>query len=73
MSAPLLIGVDDLQWADASSLLTLGVLSRAYSISPSASSCASGRRRAPDLDRLAAALESGGAQHLVLGGLAERA
>ena len=28
LSAPLLIGVDDLQWADASSLLTLGVLSR---------------------------------------------
>jgi predicted ATPase len=45
---PLLIGVDDVQWADASSLLTLSALSRrvTHLLSPSPSSRVSGRRRA---------------------------
>jgi len=74
LSAPLLIGADDLQWADVSSLLTLGALSRRIQYLPvGLIMCFRPSPRPPDLDRLAAALESGGAQHLVLSGLAERA
>ena len=74
LSGPLVIGVDDLQWADASSLLTLGVLSRRAAYLPvGLIACFRPSPRPPDLDRLAAALQAAGARHLVLGGLAERA
>ena len=47
VGGPPLTGVDDLQWADPSSLLTLSALTAASTISRSASSRAAGRRRAP--------------------------
>ena len=74
LSGPLVIGVDDLQWADASSLLTLGVLSRRVAYLP-VGLIASFRPspRPPDLDRLAASLEAAGARHLIVGRLAEQA
>ena len=69
-----MIGVDDLQWADASSLLTLGVLSRRAAYLPvGLIACFRPSPRPPDLDRLTDALQAAGARHLVLGGLAERA
>ena len=57
LSGPLVIGVDDLQWADASSLLTLGALSRRVAYLPvGLIACFRPSPRPPDLDRLAAAL-----------------
>jgi len=74
LSAPLVIGVDDLQWADASSLLTLWVLSRRVAYLPvGLIACFRPSPRPPDLDRLAGALQGAGARHLTLGGLAEQA
>jgi DNA-binding CsgD family transcriptional regulator len=74
LSGPLVIGVDDLQWADASSLLTLGVLSRRVAYLPvGLIACFRPSPHSPDLDRLAAALAAAGARHLVLGGLSEQA
>jgi predicted ATPase len=70
LSRPLVIGVDDLQWADASSLLTLGVLSRRAAYLPvGLIACFRPSPRPPDLDRL----EAAGARHLIVGGLAEQA
>ena len=74
LPGPLVIGVDDLQWADASSLMTLGALSRRVEYLPvGLIACFRPSPRPPDLDRLAAALAAAGAQHLVLGGLSEQA
>ena len=62
LAGPLVIGVDDLQWADPSSLLTLGALAAGWTTSRWPSSGASARPRAvPELDRLAGALEAAGA------------
>jgi DNA-binding CsgD family transcriptional regulator/tetratricopeptide (TPR) repeat protein len=74
LPGPLVIGVDDLQWADASSLLTLGAISRRVAYLPvGLIACFRPSPRPPDLDRLAAALGAAGARHLVLSGLSERA
>jgi len=70
---PLLIGLDDLQWADSSSLLAVGALSRHSGRLPiGIVGCFRPSPRPPDLGRLVAALESRGARHLILSGLAER-
>jgi len=71
MSGPLAVGVDDLQWADPSSLLTLGTLSRRLAYLPVCLiGCLWPSPRAAELDRLAAALEAAGASRLTLRGLA---
>ena len=74
LAGPLLIGADDLQWADPSSLLTLGALSRRLAYLPVCLiGCLRPSPRVSDLDRLAAALEAAGAQRLALRGLADAA
>ena len=74
LSGPLLIAVDDLQWADPCSLLTLGVLSRRLARLPVALiGCYRPYPRPPQLERLAGALEQLGARHLTLGPLAGQA
>ena len=74
LSGPLVIGADDLQWADPSSLLTLAALSRRLAYLPAALiGCLRPSPRGPDLDRLAGALTAAGARHLILRGLAEEA
>jgi predicted ATPase len=67
LAGPLVVGLDDLQWADPSSLLTLHAMARRLDglpvgligfLRPSP--------RSAELDRLASALEAAGARHLVL-------
>jgi len=70
VSGPLVIGVDDLQWADPSSLLTLAALSRRLAYLPAALiGCLRPSPHGPELDRLAGALAAAGARHLILRGL----
>jgi len=67
MQGPLVIGVDDLQWADPASILTLDALSRRLPYVPLAFMGA--RRLAPrveQLDRLVASFVSGGARRFSL-------
>jgi len=67
LAGPLVLGLDDLQWADPSSLLTLGVLARRISDLPvGLIGCMRPSPRAAELDRLAGALEAAGARHLTL-------
>jgi DNA-binding CsgD family transcriptional regulator len=74
LCGPLVIGVDDLQWADPSSLLTLGALSRRLAYLPVALlGCLRPSPRLAELDRLAGVLEAGGGRHLALRGLAGQA
>ncbi len=74
LSGPLVIGADDLQWADPSSLLTLAALSRRLAYLPVALiGCLRPSPRGPELDRLDGALAAAGARHLILRGLAEDA
>ena len=74
LSGPLVIGADDLQWADPSSLLTLGALVRRLAYLPVALiGCLRPSPRDPDLDRLAGVLTAAGAQYLILRGLANDA
>ena len=74
LSGPLVIGVDDLQWADPSSLLTLAALSRRLAYLPVALiGCLRPSPRVAELDRLAVAVEVAGARRLALRGLAEEA
>ena len=74
LSGPLVIGLDDLQWADASSLLTLNALSRRAEYLPiGLIACFRPLPRAPELDRLVASLLSAGARQLSLAGLTGRA
>jgi DNA-binding CsgD family transcriptional regulator/tetratricopeptide (TPR) repeat protein len=74
LSGPLVIGVDDLQWADPSSLLTLATLSRrlAY-LQVALIGCFRPAPRVAELDRLRSALEGAGARRLTLGPLVEGA
>ena len=74
LAGPLMIGVDDLQWADQSSLLTLSALSRRVEYLPvGLIACFRPSPRPPELERLAASLASAGGRHLSLGGLTEQA
>ena len=74
LQGPLLIGVDDLQWADPSSLLTLSALARRVEYLPvGLIACYRPTPRPPELDRLAAWLASAGGRQLSLGGLTEQA
>ena len=71
LSGPLVIGIDDLQWADPSSLLTLGALGRRLAYLPAALvGCYRLSPRVAELDRLTSALEDAGALHLSLRPLA---
>ena len=74
LAGPLVIGADDLQWADPSSLLTLAALSRRLEYMPVAlAGCLRPSPRVAERDRLAAAVEAAGARRLALHGLAEEA
>ena len=74
LSGPLVIGVDDLQWADPSSLVTLAALSRRLAYLPVALiGCLRPWPRRAELDRLSGALDAAGARHVILGGLADDA
>jgi DNA-binding CsgD family transcriptional regulator len=67
LAGPLVIGLDDLQWADPSSLLTVGALARRLTGLPvGLIGCLRPFPRAAELDRLASVLEAAGAGHLVL-------
>ena len=71
LSGPLVIGVDDLQWADPSSLLTLGAVARRMVGLPAALiGCLRPLPRGADLDRLTSLLEAAGARRIWLGPLA---
>ncbi len=74
LSGPLVIGVDDLQWADPSSLLTLAVTTRRLTDLPLAVvGCFRPAPRAPMLDQLVEALIADGARQLVVGALNDHA
>jgi DNA-binding CsgD family transcriptional regulator len=74
LAGPLVIGLDDLQWADPSSLLTVGVLARRLTGLPvGLIGCVRPSPRAAELDRLAGALEAAGARHLSLRPLTKEA
>jgi DNA-binding CsgD family transcriptional regulator len=74
LDRPLVVGVDDLQWADPSSLLTLGALGGRLAGAPVALvACLRPSPRAAELERALEALDAAGARRLVLGGLDDRA
>jgi DNA-binding CsgD family transcriptional regulator len=74
LSGPLVIGVDDLQWADPSSLLTLGALGRRLAYLPIALiGCFRLLPRPEDLERLCRSLEAAGGRRLTLRPLADNA
>ena len=74
LGGPLIIGADDLQWADPSSLVTLAVLTRRLAYLPVALiGCLRPWPRGPELDRLSGTLAAAGARHLILHGLADDA
>ncbi len=67
LAGPVLLGLDDLQWADPSSLLAVGALARRLTGLPvGLIGCLRPSPRTAELDRLAGALEAAGARHLVL-------
>jgi DNA-binding CsgD family transcriptional regulator len=67
LAGPLVLGLDDLQWADPSSLLTVGVLARRLTGLPvGVIGCVRPSPHGAELDRLAGALETAGARHLTL-------
>jgi len=71
---PLVIGLDDLQWADPSSLLTLGALGRRLADLPVALlGCFRHLPRSPVLQRVLDALDGAGAGWLALHRLPDRA
>ena len=70
LAGPLVIGVDDLQWADSSSLLTLGAVARRVAGLPAAViGCLRPLPHGADLDRLAGLLDKAGARRILLGPL----
>ncbi len=74
LGGPLVTAVDDLQWADPSSLLTLGALIRRLAFLPVALiGCLRPSPRGAELDRLVDALDAAGARHVMVRGLAEEA
>lgn len=69
-----MVGLDDLQWADPSSLLTLAAMARRLADSPVALLvCLRLRPRSEELVRALDALEAPGARRLALGQLGEEA
>lgn len=71
---PLVVGLDDLQWADPSSLLTLSVLGRRLADLPVALlGCFRHIPRGPVLQRVLDSLDSAGAARLILRRLPDRA
>ncbi len=74
LSRPLVIGADDLQWADPSSLLTLATLIRRLAHLPVVLiGCLRPSPRIPELERLAGRLRDDGGLQLSLRGLADAA
>ena len=74
LAGPLVIGVDDLQWADPSSLLTLAAVSRRLAYLPVALiGCLRPSPRIPELDRLAGLLLDAGGRILAVRGLTDQA
>ncbi len=74
LSGPLVVGLDDLQWADPSSLLTLAAVARRLAYLPVAViGCFRPSPRVADLERMIGALELAGARQLTLRGLPEAA
>jgi DNA-binding CsgD family transcriptional regulator len=74
LAGPVVIGVDDLQWTDPSSLLTLAAMSRRLTDLPAGIiGCFRPAPRAGELDGLVRALETAGARHLALQPLRARA
>ena len=74
LSGPLVIGLDDLQWADPSSLMTLGTVGRRLAYLPVALvGCLRPSPRVTELDRLVSVLEDTGARHLMVHSLAAEA
>jgi predicted ATPase len=74
LARPLVVGVDDLQWADPSSLLTLGAMGgRLDGVPVALVACLRPSPRAAELERALQALDRAGARRLVLGGLDDRA
>ena len=74
LAGPLVNGMDNLQWADPSRLLTLGALSRRLAYLPVCLiGCLRPSPRVAELDRLVAVLEAAGARQLALRGLADAA
>ena len=71
LAGPLVIGLDDLQWADPSSLLTLGAVARRMTGLPAALiGCLRPLPNSADLDRLTSLLEAAGARRIWLAPLA---
>ena len=67
LAGPLVLGLDDLQWADPSSLLTVSVLARRLAgLSVGLIGCLRPTPRSPEMDRLAGTLEAAGARYLTL-------
>ncbi len=74
LAGPLAIGLDDLQWADPSSLLTVAALSRRAEYLPvTLIMCFRPAPRSAELDQLTVALEAASGRYLNLGGLAGQA
>ncbi len=74
LAGPLAIGLDDLQWADPSSLLTVAALMRrAEYLAVTLVVCFRPAPRSAELDQLIVALEAARGRYLNLGGLAGQA
>jgi tetratricopeptide (TPR) repeat protein len=74
LAGPLVIGADDLHWADPSSLLTLGALAARLRYLPAVLiGCFRPAPRVAELERLAGVLEAAGGRHLSLRELDEQA
>jgi DNA-binding CsgD family transcriptional regulator len=70
LAGPLAIGLDDLQWADPSSLLTLGAVARRMTGLPAALiGCLRPLPHSTDLGRLTSLLETAGTRRIWLGPL----